>query len=109
MIRMALAFFLFIQAPSSARPGVVAGQLRTVDGSAAVAVRVSVIPAPNETTRPSFGGEYYYRQPAVSTALTDNQGRYRLTNIPPGRYLLVSGITYHPTTLDADMATIVTV
>jgi hypothetical protein len=109
MIGMALAFILMFQNAASVRPGAVAGQLRTVEGSPAVSIRVSLIPAPIGTIKPSDGGEYYYRQPAVSTTLTDAQGRFRLTNVPAGRYFLVSGITYHPTTLDADRATVVTV
>jgi len=109
MLGTVFAFILFFQGAPGVRTGGVAGQLKSIDGAPATAIRVSVIPAPGLTVRPSDGGEYYYRQPAVSTALTDNQGRYRLTNIPPGRYLLVSGETYHPTTLDADRATILTV
>jgi hypothetical protein len=108
MLGLALVLALFVQDPA-VRPGTISGALRTVDGAPAVATRVSVIPAPNETSRPSFGSQYFYRQPAVATALSDNQGRYRLTNIPPGRYLLVSGITYYPTTLDADAARILIV
>ena len=108
MLGINLAFILLLQGAAT-QPGVVAGQLRTVEGGPAVAFRVSVIPAPTGTIKPSDAGEYYFRQPPVSTALSDNQGRYRLTNVPPGRYLLVSGITYYPTTLDADRATILTV
>jgi hypothetical protein len=80
-----------------------------VEGAPAVAVRVIAIPAPPEQTRPSFGSQYFYQQPPVSTSLTDNQGRYRLTNLPPGRYYVMSGITYYPSTLDPDGATAVTI
>jgi len=104
MIGIALAFILFVQGS-----GVVAGQLRSLEGSPAVAVRVAAIPAPTETTRPSFGSQYFYAQPPVSTTLTDNQGRYRLMNVPPGRYFIVSGVTYYPSTVDADRAVVVTV
>src|SRR5215510_7735887 len=104
MAGVALSFILFLQGA-----GIVAGQLRSVEGSPAVAVRVAAIPAPTETTRPSFGSQYFYAQPPVSTTLTDNQGRYRLANIPPGRYFIVSGVTFYPSTVDADRAVVVTV
>jgi len=109
MIALGLAFLLFSQGAPAAGQGVVAGQLRSLEGSPAVAVRVAAILAPSETSRPSFGSQYYYAEPPVSTTLTDNQGRYRLTNIPPGRYFIVSGTTYYPSTLDADRATVITI
>jgi hypothetical protein len=108
MFGMALALVLFAQA-APARPGIVSGQLRTVEGSPAVSFRVAAIAAPSATVRPSFGSQYYYADTPVSTALTDNQGRYRLVNVPPGRYFIVSGTTYFPSTLDPDAATVVTV
>src|SRR5262252_3130005 len=104
MLGSALALVLFLQGS-----GVVSGQLRSLEGNPAIAVRVAAIPAPTETTRPSFGPQYFYAQPPVSTSLTDNQGRYRLTNIAPGRYFIVSGTTYYPSTLDADRASVITI
>src|SRR5215813_5327852 len=109
MIALAFAFLLFAQGAPTAGQGVVAGQLRSLAGSPAIAVRVAAILAPTETSRPSFGSQYFYAQPPVSTTLTDSQGRYRLTNIPPGRYFIVSGVTYYPSTVDADRAVVVTV
>jgi hypothetical protein len=108
MTVLALAFVL-LQGGNAVGPGVVSGQLRSLEGSPAIAVRVAAIPAPTETTRPSFGSQYFYAQPPVSTTLTDNQGHYRLTNIPPGRYFIVSGVTYYPSTADADRAVVVMV
>jgi len=109
MIAVAFAFILLAQGASADGQGVVAGQLRNLEGSPAVAVRVAAILAPTETSRPSFGSQYYYAQPPVSTTLTDNQGRYRLVNIPTGRYFIVSGTTYYPSTLDADRATVISI
>jgi hypothetical protein len=105
MLAMVLGMILSFQAGN----GVVSGQLKTVEGGPAVAVRVIAIPAPPEQTRPSFGSQYFYQQPPVSTSLTDNQGRYRLTNLPPGRYYIMSGISYYPSTLDPDRATAITI
>jgi hypothetical protein len=109
MIGFTLAFILFFQNASSALPGTIAGQLRTSEGNPAVSFRVAAIPAPGPTVRPSDGSNYYYTQPPVSTALTDSLGRYRLVNVPPGRYFIVSGTTYYPTTIDADKAMVITV
>src|SRR5262245_8175377 len=105
MLAMVLGLILSFQAGN----GIVSGQLKTVEGGPAVAVRVIAIPAPPEQTRPSFGSQYFYQQPPVSTSLTDNQGRYRLTNLPPGRYYIMAGISYYPSTLDPDRATAITV
>jgi hypothetical protein len=48
----------------------------------------------------------------VSIAQTDNSGRYRLDDIPPGRYYVVAGPlssqTFHPGTLQQSGATILT-
>jgi hypothetical protein len=45
--------------------------------------------------------------------LTDAQGRYRLANLPPGRYFIVASVfgypTFYPATTNADGATVVTV
>jgi hypothetical protein len=106
---LALAFVLLSQDPAAAQGGTVAGQLRNVAGAPAVAVRVAAVAAPPENTRPSFGAQYYFQDSPVSSAITDNQGRYRLLNIPPGRYFIVSGTTFYPSTQDADRATVVTI
>jgi hypothetical protein len=106
MFAIPLAFFLLFQA---AQPGTITGRVQAVDGTPAVAVRVGAMPAPGETTRPSFGPQYFDYDAPVSAGLTDNQGRYRLTNVPPGRYFIWSQGTFYPTTPDADRATVLTV
>ncbi len=62
---------------------------------------------------PSDGQNYFATTTPASTALTDAQGRYRLTNLAPGRYLIVASAfgypTFHPGTTSADRATAVTV
>src|SRR4051812_14617941 len=109
MIGMVFAFILLVQGAPAVATGVVAGQLRT-GNAPAVAVRVVAIPAPTATVKPSEGQEYYSTQVPVSTALTDAQGRYRLTNVPAGRYFIVAGsTTYYPSTLNSDAATVITV
>jgi hypothetical protein len=108
MIRIAFAFILMFQGGPADRPGVLAGGLRTA-GAPAVAIRVVAVPAPKATVKPSEGQEYYETQTPVSTTLTDNQGRFRLENIPPGRYFVMAGSTYYPSTVNPDAATVITV
>jgi hypothetical protein len=90
-----LAFLLLWQqatAPAAAT-GVIAGQLRGVDGQPASRVRVAV--ADDTGT-------------LVSQGQTDASGNYQLTNIPPGRYYVTAGLielpTYFPGALRAEEA-----
>src|SRR2546428_236719 len=78
-------FILLFQGAAAGPAGVVTGQLRTLEGSLAIAVRVAAMPVPTGNAVPTDGPQYFVAAPPESTALTDNQGRYRL-NIPPGRY-----------------------
>ena len=86
MMNAVLALLLLLQAATAARPGVVTGQLQTREGAPAAAIRISALPAPPPNIRPSDGQNYYATTAPASTALTDAQGRYRLTNLAPGRY-----------------------
>jgi hypothetical protein len=111
-VNLLLALALLFQATPAARPSVVTGQLTLRDGSPAGAVRVAAIVAPQPGIRPADGQNYYASLAPVSVALTDNAGRYQLTNVPPGRYYIVAGIvghaTFYPGTSDIDASTIVT-
>ena len=114
MIGIAIVLTLLLQgAPVVSRPSTVSGQIQTRDGFPAVAVRVSAIPAPPATTRAADGQNYWTTPAPVSTALTDNQGRYRLANVPPGRYYIVAGMlgraTYYPAATEVEGATVVTI
>ena len=107
MVAAALAVGLLLQgAPGrgAVAAGVVTGQIQTRDGVAATAVRVAAIPAPPPGVRPQEGLNYYVPPPPVRVTETDAQGRYRLTNIPPGRYLIAAGLagyaTYYPAQTD---------
>ena len=102
------------------RPGtaVITGQLKTVDGKPADEVRVSALAAPPEAVRPEEGIraqdgiQYYLAPPPIRTVMTDKEGRYRITNLPPGRYLVAAGLpgqdTFYPDAVDAHGATVVT-
>ena len=113
---MAVGPHVRAQAPAAAaRPGtaVIEGQLKTVDGQPADAVRVSALSAPPPNVRPQDGIQYYLAPPPVRTVMTDKDGRYRLTNLAPGRYFIAAGVpgqdTYYPKAIDGYDATIVTV
>ena len=116
---LTLVLALMLQAPpaqnAAVRPGtaVIAGQLKTIDGAPAADVRVSALQAPPANVRPEDGIQYYLAPPPVRTVLTDKDGRYRLTNLPPGRYFVAAGIpgqdTYYPDAIEGSAATILTV
>src|SRR3989449_10129710 len=114
VIAFALAFILLFQGGQAVQPGVVTGQLRTIDGSPAIAVRVAAVSVPVATGNAieADGPQYYTLGFSASTALTDKDGRYRLVNIPPGRYYIVAGAigeaTYYPAAADGSTATAVT-
>jgi hypothetical protein len=113
MIGIALAFLLLLQGAAAARPGVVMGQLQTREGAPAAAIRISALPAPPPNILPSDGQNYYATTAPASTTLTDAQGRYRLTNLAPGRYLIIASVfgypTFYPATTSADRATVINV
>ena len=102
MTAFILALFLLLQgAPGGAggaAQGVITGQVLTREGTPATAVRVAAIPAPPPK---AVEGLNYYIPPAPTRVTqTDDQGRYRLTNLPPGQYLVAAGLvgvgTYYP-------------
>jgi len=68
-------------------PGIVTGRLLTKEGSPAQGVRVSAMVPPDANVPATL----------VSSAETDAAGRYRLENIPPGRYYITAGFIEQPT------------
>ena len=119
MIAFILALALLLQGAPAGRGGAaqgsVTGQIQTREGQPAAAVRVAAIPAPPQQSgiRPDDGIQYYVAPPPVRVTQTDEQGRYRLANVPPGRYLISAGLvglaTYYPGQIDALRASVVTV
>src|SRR5688572_20833002 len=88
--------------------GGVAGEVRGLDGKPAAGVRVAVA-----FVDQSVDG---IRAPVRSSqfaAITDALGRYRVTNITPGRHFLIAGRidqpTFYPGTKDASEAQLVTI
>ena len=98
--------------PPRANQVTITGQVVTRDGAPAAAVRVSAIPAPPPGVRPNEGQNYWVAQQPAATALTDAQGRYRLS-IGPGRFFFAAGMigaaTYYPAETDVERATPVTI
>ena len=115
MISLVLILGFLLQGPAGGRgavaPGVVTGQIQTRDGAPATAVRVAAIPAPPPRARE--GLNYYVPPAPTRVTQTDTQGRYRLTNLPPGEYLIAAGLigvgTYYPAETDWLRASAVTV
>jgi hypothetical protein len=85
-----LALLLLPQEVARPQFGSVAGQIRAIDGSPAAAVRVAVM-AVDETGDVNPGASTL-----ASLSQTDPEGRYRLENIPPGRYLIMAGFLESP-------------
>jgi hypothetical protein len=110
VISFALALTLLFQ--GAARPGTVTGQLRTLDGAPAISVRVAAMPVPTSNAKPEDGVQYFTYPPPEASTLTDTQGRYRLNNLPPGRYYIMAGAfgepTYYPGKAEMESATAVT-
>jgi hypothetical protein len=115
VIAFVLALGLALQGAPGGRgavaPGIVTGQILTRDGAPATSVRVAAIPAPPPRAREGLN---YYVPPAPTRVTeTDAEGRYRLTNLPPGEYLIAAGLigvgTYYPQETDWLRAGAVTV
>jgi hypothetical protein len=111
VLGMLVAVSLLMQGTAGVRTGIVTGQLHMASGAPAAAVRVFALGAPPPGVRPEDGTQYYTVPPPASTTMTDADGRFRLTNIPAGRYYIVAGLlgqaSYYPGVADADRATVV--
>ncbi len=110
-IALSVVLALLLQAAASppATPRyVIAGRVQTSAGAPAAAVRIAALPAPRENIRVAEGQNYYATQQPLSVTVTDSNGRYRLTNLPAGRYLIIAGLvgngTFLPATTDIDSA-----
>jgi len=100
-----LSLVLFMQAQLGS--GVVSGVLRDMIGNPVPDVRVALadVSDPDNSGRPG--------SVLMSIATTDASGAYRLENVPPGRYYIVSGrvdtLTYYPGTPDSTRAKVITI
>jgi hypothetical protein len=86
-----LSFLLLAQGIPVQQSGTVTGVLRNADGKPAAGVRISAVPQTDAL-------EQGPASPTLSSiAETDAAGRYRLENIPPGRYYIAAGRLDRPT------------
>ncbi|HZI51806.1 MAG TPA: carboxypeptidase-like regulatory domain-containing protein, partial [Terriglobia bacterium] len=74
--------------------GSISGQISSREGQPASGVRVSAMAVPDPALPTNSATAL------VSIGMTDNTGRYRLENVPPGLYYVVAGLvdlpTYYP-------------
>ncbi|HET9216311.1 MAG TPA: carboxypeptidase-like regulatory domain-containing protein [Terriglobia bacterium] len=85
-----LASLLLAQETGRPQVGSVSGRIRAIDGTPASAVRVAAMAL--EESGVVTGGA----STLASLSLTDIEGRYRLDNVPPGRYIIVAGFLDSP-------------
>jgi 5-hydroxyisourate hydrolase-like protein (transthyretin family) len=99
MIALLLAAALAVQGVGGLQPGtgIVSGVLKTTDGRPASGVRVGAVDAEDPASTS-----------LLSVTETDANGKYRLTNIPAGRYYIVAGrlnaLRYYPSGGDRSTA-----
>src|SRR5215471_19357471 len=87
------------------RTGVISGQVRSQSGSPVPGIRVAAMEAPEMGTQDS----------AVSVmaglTLSDENGNYRLEDIPVGKYFVVAGnlndLTYYPNSIILTAVTLI--
>ena len=95
MTRFLIAAILFLQAQlpvQQVQPGTITGRLLSPRGVPEPGVRIAAVPAAEAE---KTGGTAL-----LGISLTDEEGRYRLENIPPGRYYIFAGLidlpSYYP-------------
>jgi hypothetical protein len=85
-----LALFLLLQGKPFVPPGAVVGHVDAVDGAPAVALRVVVLGVYG-TGGPNDNLNTFELSTPVSKTLTDNEGNFRMEDVPPGRYYILAG------------------
>ena len=91
MRELLLTALLLFPTSAQLQTGVVTGQLSSKDGSSVSGIRVSVMPVVEP------GAPASTPSTLVSSAMTDNIGRFRIENVPPGRYYVTAGLVQQPT------------
>jgi hypothetical protein len=88
--------FLAAQAPPSQTTGTVSGQVLWTDGAPYGGYRISAIAVREPTmagqkASGTHGYDWVPGEKVVSSAVTDNTGRFRFQSLRPGRYHIVAG------------------
>jgi protocatechuate 3,4-dioxygenase beta subunit len=73
------------QSAADKTPATIAGRV-TLDGASAPSAHVMLKPYVSDRVSISLLGNSGVEQPPASSAVTDAEGRYRLTNVAPGKY-----------------------
>jgi len=94
ILLLGLSALLFVQIPlAPSQTGTATGVIRSMSGAPASGVRVAAQALTDSTAGIGEGA-------LVSLTQTDSEGRYKLENIPPGRYYIQAGLvdlpTYYP-------------
>ena len=92
MIRpLLLSLLLLLQGIPVQQGGTITGILRSADGKPAAGVRIGAVPQTDSLEETAAG-------PTLSSiAETDAEGRYKLEDVPPGRYFIAAGRLDLPT------------
>ena len=104
MMRFWFAAIFLVQSQipvQQVQPGTVAGRLFSTKGTPEPGVRIAAVPVA-EATKTGAAALF-------GISLTDNDGRYRLENLPPGRYYIFAGLidlpSYYPNATTIERAT----
>lgn len=93
--------------PQVGTAGTISGQVRSATGQILEGIRVAAMVAPEPGVSVSSASTL------VSVVMSDGSGRYKLENVPPGRYYITAGMVdmpaYYPGVRAMDKASIVTV
>ena len=109
MIAFLLSIILYAQVipPLVTDTGTVTGVLKTASGEPAAGIRVTAMTIPENPADAAAAASY------AGLTETDENGRYRLENVAPGRYYIAAGRvslpTYFPGTLEILKGTTVSV
>jgi len=102
----AIIFLVQSQIPVQVEPGTVTGRLLTRNGEPEAGVRIAAVPAASGDGQTNAAALFGISQ-------TDAEGRYRLDNLPPGRYYIFAGLidlpSYYPNATTLDRATAIDV
>jgi len=109
MMRFWFAAIFLVQSQipvQQVQPGTVTGRLFSTKGTPEPGVRIAAVPASQGESRTGAAALF-------GISLTDSEGRYRLENLPPGRYYIFAGLidlpSYYPNATTLDRATAIDV